>query len=211
MDKSKLKEENELLKKINKEQEEEIKALREELDRKNRELASNFEKISLLEHEVSQYKIDLVYSRFGTETESRSPIKTTLTSHRQSASILQTENDELAKIEYKSEKFHFIETSTRKTISLLLVEKKENKSKLEDLRLQKDEYYSEISQIRDKIQKLEDEIEFMNKKFLKETSFDRSISPIKSQRDKELELASLQVHVFFDKQPISIILHRVNS
>ena len=102
LDKSKLREENELLKKINKEQEEEIKALREELDRKNRELASNFEKISLLEHEVSQYKIDLVYSRFGTETESRrSPIKTTLTSHRQSASVLQTENDELAKIEYK--------------------------------------------------------------------------------------------------------------
>jgi len=182
LDKSKLREENEMLKKINKEQEDEIKALREELDRKNRELASNFEKISLLEHEVSQYKIDLVYSRFGTETENRSPIKTTLTSHRQSVSVLQTENDDLAKIE--------------KTISLLLVEKKENKSKVEDLRLQKDEYYSEISQIRDKIQKLEDEIEFMNKKFLKETSFDRSVSPMKSQRDKELELASLQVHVF---------------
>jgi len=77
---------------------------------------------------------------------------------------------------------------------LLLIEKKENKSKLEDLKLQKDEYYGEISQIRDKIQKLEDEVEFMNKKFLKEHSFDRSISPIKSHRDRELELASLQVH-----------------
>jgi len=65
--KERLKEENSGLKRIIQEQEDEINNLKDVIDQKNKELAANFEKLSLLEHEISQYKIDMLYSKFGTQ------------------------------------------------------------------------------------------------------------------------------------------------
>jgi len=67
LDTNKLKEENQRLRNVNRELEEENKSLREVLDGKNKELASNFEKISTLEQEIAQYKIDYIYSKLGNE------------------------------------------------------------------------------------------------------------------------------------------------
>jgi len=79
-------------------------------------------------------------------------------------------------------------------INELLTEKKENNDKIQNLKEQKDKYVYELSQTQDKIQKLNKEIEFMNKKFMRLSHSER-FSPEKSKRDKELRLASMQVQV----------------
>ena len=71
-DKIKLKEENQKLKKINQEQEEEIKSLRDVIDEKNQLLAAYVAKISSLEQEISQYNIDYLYSKLGATKEESS-------------------------------------------------------------------------------------------------------------------------------------------
>lgn len=75
--------------------EEETKSLRKVIDDKNREIMSKIEMISTLEHEISQYKIDYLYSRFGADAngtydESKSGII---------GSLRTSSNEELFKIE----------------------------------------------------------------------------------------------------------------
>ena len=85
-----LKEENGNLKRIIQEQEEEINNLKDVIDQKNKELAANFEKLSLLEHEISQYKIDYLYSKYGTTT----------TEENEVSSVSKAGHEEISRIEY---------------------------------------------------------------------------------------------------------------
>ena len=89
--------------------------------------------------------------------------------------------------------FSFFIYFIRKTINLLLNEKKENRNKVEELKREKNEFWKELSSIRETMQKLNSEIEFMSKKFM-QTS-DHASSPDKLKREKELQLASLQIQV----------------
>jgi len=91
-DKAKLKEENLRLRRINQEQEEEIKNLRDAIDRKNRELSANFEEISTLKQELAHFKIDYLYSNLGE--------KKNQNLNQESSNVEKTASDEIARIEY---------------------------------------------------------------------------------------------------------------
>lgn len=78
---------------------------------------------------------------------------------------------------------------------MLLSEKRENSNKMEGLKQDKAKYLNELTSARNNIQKLQDEVDFMNKKFIKSSNYEQRLSPEKNKRDKELRLASLQVQV----------------
>ena len=77
---------------------------------------------------------------------------------------------------------------------MLQNEKKEINKRLADLKQEKSRYGGEITQTRERLQKLQEEIDFMNKKFMRRSGYEKS-SPEKAKRTKELRLASLQVQV----------------
>lgn len=77
---------------------------------------------------------------------------------------------------------------------MLQTEKKEINKRLVDLKQEKTRYGDEITHTRGRLQKLQEEIDFMNKKILKRSGYER-FSPEKSKRTKEMRLASLQVQV----------------
>jgi len=175
--KDRLKEENNTLKNIIQEQEDEINNLKDVIDQKNKELAANFEKLSLLEHELSQYKIDMLYSKFGTQQETHE-------NKSDISSVSKAGHEEISRIE--------------KLINSLLVEKKENSHRLEKLHSTHKKENDELIQVQDKIKKLNHEIGFMNKKFMRPSNIEK-FSPEKSKKEKELKLASHQVQVRIKK------------
>jgi len=77
---------------------------------------------------------------------------------------------------------------------MLLHEKKENRNKVEELKREKADFWKELTALRENMQKLNNEVEFMSKKFMHSTS-DPISSPEKIRREKELQLTSLQIQV----------------